>query len=95
MIDKYISRLKIIGEHEIAKVLQKLHDERNAAVEDLHGYCHVCVYYDNPKVCDNCIHTATIFNAGGNADNWEWRGLTDGEQKQGRGDTHAQEHDNG
>lgn len=76
-MEQMIRRLKTIGEHEIADAVQKLYDERNQAIDDLHGYCHVCAY-DKHKVCDNCIHTATIFNAGGNADNWEWRGLDHG-----------------
>ena len=76
-MEKIIRRLKTIGEHEIAEAVQRLYDERNQAVDDLHGLCHVCVY-DNHKACDNCIHTARIFEEYGTADNWEWRGIDHG-----------------
>jgi hypothetical protein len=78
-IDRAVKRLKIIGEHMIADILEEVADELEQAIDDLHGYCHVCIY-DKHKVCANCIHTATIFNAGGSADNWEWRGLEDAEK---------------
>lgn len=76
-IDKAINRLKIIGEHMIADMLEEIAAEREAAIEDMRGMCHVCAY-DNHKVCDNCIHTARIFEEYGNADNWEWRGIEHG-----------------
>ena len=74
MHDKYIARLKIVGEHEIAEAMQRLYDERNKAIDDLHGLCSVC-RYNNTKVCDSCTHTASIFEVYGDADNWEWRGI--------------------
>lgn len=73
-MESKIQRLKIIGEHDIAEALERVWKERNAAVESLHGYCHVCAY-DKHKVCDRCIHSASIFSPGGDADNWEWRGV--------------------
>lgn len=81
MIEKYIYRLKAVGEYQIAEYLQELHDEHQAALEDLHGLCHVC-RYNNTKVCDSCTHTPRIFEEYGNADNWEWRGTQSGEQYQ-------------
>ena len=79
-IDKAVRTLKIIGEHMIADMLEEIAEEREQAIDDLHGYCHVCAY-DRHKACANCIHTATIFNEGGSADNWEWRGLEDGDKR--------------
>lgn len=81
-IDRAVKRLKIIGEHMIADILEEVADELEQAIDDLHGLCHVCTY-DNHKVCDNCIHTARIFEDYGNADNWEWRGLEDAEKRRG------------
>lgn len=72
-IEKAVKRLKIIGEHIIADMLEEVFEEREAAVEDLHGLCSVC-RHNNTKVCDSCTHTASIFEVYGDADNWEWRG---------------------
>lgn len=73
-MEKMIRRLKAIDEHEIAEAMQRLYDERNAAIDDLHGMCHVCVY-DGHKVCNNCVESPRIFYEVGTSDNWEWRGL--------------------
>jgi hypothetical protein len=77
MIDKHISRLKIIGEHEIAEYLEKMHQELATAIDDMHGLCHVCKH-NNTKACDNCIQTPRIFDSSGEYDNWEWRGKRNG-----------------
>lgn len=74
MHDKYMARLKIVGEHELAEYMQRLYDERNKAIDDLQGLCSVCKH-NNTKVCDSCTHTASIFEVYGDADNWEWRGI--------------------
>ena len=50
MYDKYTSRLKIVGEHEIAEYLEKLQSERDSAfdyirfllVENERADCSVC-----------------------------------------------------
>lgn len=78
MTDKiigYVAHLKKIGEHEIADKLETLAKEREAAVGDLHGLCHACVY-DGHDVCGRCVHSEVFFCDGDAAlaDNWEWRG---------------------
>lgn len=78
MIDKYISRLKIIGEHEIADYLQTLQKERDTAIEDLNAgiCCETCIYADtdpNDQPCNTCRDAYAHGN-------WEWRGTTDGKQ---------------
>ena len=53
MLDKYISRLKIVGEHEIAECLQQLKAERDEAFsyltfllrENERVDCSVCKYH--------------------------------------------------
>lgn len=55
MIDKYISRLKIVGEYEIAECLQQLKAERDEAFSYLTFLlrerekvdCSVCKHYGN------------------------------------------------
>lgn len=79
-IDKAVRLLKIIGEHMIADILEEVAEEREQAVEDLHGLCSFC-RHNNTKVCKNCTHTPRIFEDYGNADNWEWRGLEDAEKR--------------
>lgn len=75
-IDRAVKRLKIIGEHTIADILEEVADELEQAIDDLHGLCSMC-RHNNTKVCDSCTHTASIFEVYGDADNWEWRGNQD------------------
>lgn len=67
--------------------IRELEAERNAMLEDLHIYdCDVCRYegvryYEAP--CDSCK------NAGGHADNWEWRGAKDTNVPSKEGENHG------
>lgn len=70
MISREIMRLRKIGEHDIADMLEAL-------LGDLHGLCFACKH-NNTKVCNNCIQTPRIFEEVGSADNWEWRGKRNG-----------------
>ena len=88
MIDKYISRLKIIGEHEIADYLQTLQEKYDAAIEDMTELMQLskfCCYCKNLIADGECIKdfdgmdTKNLGRPGGWWC-WEWRGTTDGKQ---------------
>lgn len=63
-IDGYIRRLKQIGEHEIAEVMQKL-----CKTIEVEG-CATCAHYDknaNEPPCVTCLDSGRHIN-------WEWEG---------------------
>ena len=52
--------------------VHQLEEERDAAVEDVHGNCHSCKYYIKDPKEEPC---ASCLSGFGNKDNWQWRGV--------------------
>ena len=78
MIDKYIARLKIVGEHEIAEAMQRLARERDAAVACIPhacGYCKHFIITHNGCTPDYDCARSGCTNISGVNTGWEWRGV--------------------
>ena len=76
MHDKYISRLKIVGEHEIAEYLQWLKLERDAAVNYLQSWsCNSCSRRNKKEYCDVCARNRVKIARGCalDKDMYKWR----------------------
>lgn len=61
--------------------LDRLKADRNAAVEQLHGYCSVCKHYTpnhNEGACAECKHEYFQYQNIDARDNWEWCGIKEG-----------------
>lgn len=72
----------LMGHHQYAlDVLKKdahIKEERDAAIQDLHGKCSVCSHYTpnhNEGPCRNCSFEIARDHTVKAEDNWEWRGL--------------------
>lgn len=69
----------LMGHHQHALgSLAHLKEERDAAIQDLHGKCSVCSHYTpnhNEGPCRNCTFEIARDPAVKAEDNWEWRGL--------------------
>lgn len=59
--------------------LDQVTRERDSAVEDLSGYCGVCIYKTLPNAyefCRNCKHSNRHYFTNEPAlNNWQWRGV--------------------
>ena len=67
---------------EAATAIETLLAERDAAVEDLWGYCRVCTHANIGKdgfPCVKCKHIE--FYGTQEIDGWEWRGPQKGENR--------------
>lgn len=63
---------------ELISRSEKAEIERDAAVEQLHGYCAACKHYtpnhcEGP--CDSCKHEYYQYVDHNAKDNWQWRGI--------------------
>lgn len=57
--------------------LARVTAERDAAVEQLHGYCFACKHYTpyhNDGPCATCKHERACFKPWDAVDRWQWRG---------------------
>lgn len=62
---------------ELAGRLEAAEAERDAAIEQLHGYCPACKHYTpNHGVgqCSMCKHEYRLFRGARATDNWAWKG---------------------
>lgn len=90
-IEKLIERLKswdgikpdreidaaIDGLKQLQAENDRLKADRDIAVSQLHGYCHVCKNYTanhNEGPCAGCKHEYFKYQNADARDNWEWNG---------------------
>lgn len=62
---------------ELREKLARIMAERDAAVEQLRGYCHSCKNYTENHCegpCGNCKHEYYQYRNVDAVDNWEWSG---------------------
>lgn len=68
--DMPVCRMKLW--HDMRHLIHQLEAERDAAVEDMHGRCPSCKYYDKDPKEEPCASCSSGY---GNMDNWQWRGV--------------------
>lgn len=62
---------------QLREELAKVTAERDAAVEQLRGYCFACKHYTpyhNDGLCATCKHERACFKPWDAVDRWQWRG---------------------
>lgn len=62
---------------QLREELARVTAERDAAVEQLHGYCFACKHYTpyhNDGLCATCKHERARFKPWDAVDRWQWRG---------------------
>lgn len=62
---------------QLREELDRVTAERDAAVEQLHGYCFACKHYTpyhNDGLCATCKHERACFKPWDAVDRWQWRG---------------------
>lgn len=62
---------------QLREELARVTAERDAAVEQLHGYCFACKHYTpyhNDGLCATCKHERACFKPWNAVDRWQWRG---------------------
>ena len=62
----------------LAAELEQVKRERDAAVEDLRGYCNVCMHWNRglmEDACEHCRHSRPFDDDTFEPDNWQWRGV--------------------
>lgn len=63
---------------QLREELARVTAERDAAVEQLRGYCPACKSYTKNHCewpCEDCKHEYYQYRSKNAMDNWEWRGL--------------------
>lgn len=62
---------------QVKKCIEIVEFQRDAAIDQLHGYCPSCTHYTpnhNEEACDDCKHEYFQYQDICARDNWEWRG---------------------
>lgn len=60
-------------------------EERDVAIEQLRGVCSACKHYTpyhNDGLCATCTHERACYKPWEATDKWEWKGLTEDENKE-------------
>lgn len=62
---------------QVKKCIEIVEFQRDAAIDQLHGYCPSCMHYTpnhNEEACDDCKHEYFQYQDIDARDNWEWCG---------------------
>ena len=69
------------GIENLSKNVESAYKQRDAAIEELHGYCPAYKNYTENHcegACADCKHEYWVYDSHEAQDRWEWRGVEEG-----------------